>query len=272
MTQFARDEATARRSADVIEQLTEARASLIAGNGVAFKSEHEAVAPTAWSWWMLVTDSARLVLEQTRAGNGLLVAPVARNLMNHAVALPWLIDGGAAAVQAIDSYSDEQLMKLLNGAVEAGWDVGGAEAEARVRQAVADRKSTETPEVTRLKKELSTPIDLMTAYDTRPTYLVYRHLSGFSHTTRDTGTLYLHSTGSGPGDWELRNRPRESEFEDIIGIAVFLMQAGQAVNRILTDHPLTRPLRQATQQLGLPEDLLLTRRSPRARRQRGSER
>ena len=264
MAQFAHDEATARRSAEVIEQLIEARDSLTAGTGVTFERKHEAVARTAWSWWMLVTDSARLVLEQTKAGNGFLVAPVTRNLVTHALALPWLIDGGATAVQAVDAYGDEELLKLVNAAADVGWAIGEPGDEDRIRQHVAYRQSQLTSEITRLKNEFKNTETLMTAYGAKPSYLVYRHLSGFSHTTRDTGKLYLEPAGSGPNEWQIRNRPRPSGFSDVIGIAVSLVQAGQVINRILTGQPLTQPLQEATQHLGLPDDLVPTRK--RARR------
>ncbi|MFF6772781.1 hypothetical protein ACFY8W_04370 [Streptomyces sp. NPDC012637] len=260
MVQFTHDEATARRSGEVIEQLVAARDSLAAGTGVAFEREHEAVARTAWSWWMLVTDSSWLVLEQTKAGNGLLVAPVTRNLVTHALALPWLIDGGVAALQAVDAYGDEELVKLINAAVEVGWAIGELGDEDRIRRDVAGRQSQLTPEITRLKNELRNTETLMTAYGAKPSYLVYRHLSGFSHTTRDTGKLYLAPVGSGSNEWQIRTRPRPSGFSDVIGVAVSLVQAGQAINRILAGRPLTQPLQEATQHLGLPDDLVPTRR------------
>ncbi|WP_169807747.1 hypothetical protein [Streptomyces resistomycificus] len=51
---------------------------------------------------MLISDSARVVAEAAKNGSGFVVAPVMRNLMTHAVAMAWLVDGGDAAVQAVD--------------------------------------------------------------------------------------------------------------------------------------------------------------------------
>ncbi|MFJ5736826.1 hypothetical protein [Streptomyces microflavus] len=52
---------------------------------------------------MLISDSARVVAEAAKNGNGFVVALVMRNLMTHAVAMAWLVDGGDAAVQAVDA-------------------------------------------------------------------------------------------------------------------------------------------------------------------------
>jgi hypothetical protein len=267
MTQFTHDAATAMRCVQVIEQLLEVSdsvATATATAGTPFEHDHETVAPTAWSWWMLVGDSARLVFDQMKAGNGLLVAPVVRNLMNHALALTWLIDGGELAVRAVDAYSDEEMLKLLDHAKRAGWEAEGEEAEARLRQAVEDRQSRLTPEITKLKNELSTPINLMTAYGVEEAYLSYRALSAYSHTTRDTGKLYLEANLR-----DRRSSPRPpSTYSDVIGTAVSLVQAGQAINRVLTGQPLTQPLQQAARYLGLPDDLTPRRRPTSTRTQR----
>jgi hypothetical protein len=62
MPDFTHDEATAKRALDVVDQLLAARDRIASGvGGIAFLREHEAVAPVAWSWWMLIADSARVV-------------------------------------------------------------------------------------------------------------------------------------------------------------------------------------------------------------------
>ena len=178
MPDFAHAEATAGRALDVIDQLLAARDTVASGvGGIGFLREHEAVAPVAWSWWMLISDSARVVAEAAKNGNGFVVAPVMQNLMTHAVAMAWLVAGGDAAVQAVDAYSDNQLLKLITDAKRAGWDVEGDEVEAKVRAAVDECTAHPATEVVRLTNEIRNTADLMAAFGEQEGYLPYRHLS-----------------------------------------------------------------------------------------------
>lgn len=264
MPDFAHDEATARRALDVIDQLLAARDRIASGvGGVSFLREYEAVAPVAWSWWMLISDSARMVAEAAKNGNGFVVAPVMRNLMTHAVAMAWLVDGGDAAVKAVDAYSDEQLLKLITNAKRAGWNVEGDEVEAKVRDAVDTRAANPDPDVVRLTKEIRNTADLMAAFGLQEGYLPYRHLSSYSHTTRETAQLYLHRTGT--GGWALRDKPKGSGLNDVIWTAVCLIQAGRVLDSILTGQPLAEELDQATAHLAIPGDIV-----PRRRPRRGA--
>jgi hypothetical protein len=258
MPDFAHDEATARRALD-IDQLLAARDRIASGpGGISFLSEHEAVAPTAWGWWMFIGDSARVVAEETKKSHGFVVAPVMRNLMTHTVVLAWLVDGGAAAVKAVDAYSDGQLLKLITDAKRAGWDVEGDSVEAKVRSAVDARAANPDPEVVRLTNEIRNTADLMAVFGEQEAYLPYRHLSSYSHTTRETAQLYLHPTEA--GGWAFRDRPRESGLNDVIWTAVCLIQAGRVLDSILTGQPLTEVLDKATAHLGVPGDIVPRRR------------
>jgi hypothetical protein len=257
MPEFAHDEATARRALDAIDQLLAAREQIATGEGgISFLKDQEAVAPAAWSWWMLIGDSARVVRAETMKGNGFVVAPVMRNLMTHAVALAWLVDGGETAVKALDAYSDEQLLNLITNAKEVGWDVGGDPAEARVRKAINDRV-TDEPAVDRLKNEIRNTAQLMATFGEQDAYLPFRHLSSYSHTTRETARLYLAASGA----HEIRSRPRLSGPNNIIWTAVCLIQSGRVIDSILTGQPLAESLDEVTASLVLSGDITPTRRS-----------
>jgi hypothetical protein len=98
----------------------------------------------------------------------------------------------------------------------------------------------------------------MVAFGEQDAYLPYRHLSSYSHTTRETARLYLHPTGA--GGWALRDRPRESGLNDVIWTAVCLIQAGRVLDSILTRQPLAEELDQATAHLGIPGNIVPRRR------------
>lgn len=175
------------------------------------------------------------------------------------MALAWLVDGGEAALKAVDAYSDDQLLKLITNAKKAGWDVGGDPVEARVRKAISDRVTDPDPAVDRLKNEIRNTVELMAAFGEQDAYLPYRHLSSYSHTTRETAQLYLHSAASGA--WQIRTRPKPSGLNDVIWTAVCLIQSGRIIDSILTGQPLAERLNQATAHLGLSDNIVPTRRS-----------
>jgi hypothetical protein len=263
MPEFKHDEATAQRARDVIDRLLSVR-DRIAGTeeGIAFVRGQGAVVPAAWSWWMFVTDSARVVRDETGKGHGFVVAPVMRNLMTHTVALAWLVDGGEEALKAVDAYSDGQLLKLITNAQDEGWDVEGDEAEARVREAISDRSAYPDPAVEKLTNEIANTATLMAAFGEQAAYLPYRHLSSYCHTTRETAQLYLSDGGD---TWQLRSRPRPSGWNDTIWAAVCLIQAGKVIDSLLAGNPLAGTLDAAVAHLGVPDHIVPRRRTRRSR-------
>ncbi|MEU1021985.1 hypothetical protein ABZ366_07785 [Streptomyces sp. NPDC005904] len=94
-------------------------------------------------------------------------------------------------MQAIDAYSDDQLLKLITNAKRAGWDVEGDEVEAKVRAAVDERTAHPAPEVVRLTNEIRNTADLMAAFGKQEGYLPYRHLNSYSHTTRERSCISI---------------------------------------------------------------------------------
>ncbi|MFE2693668.1 hypothetical protein [Streptomyces mirabilis] len=160
----------------------------------------------------------------------------------------------------MDAYSDDQPLKLITNAKTARWDVddvGGDPVEDRVRKAIEDRAAHPDPAVERLKNEIRNTAVLMAAFGEQDAYLPYRHLSSYSHTTRETAQIYLHSAGA--GGWEIRNRPRPNGLGDVIWTAVCLIQAGRVIDSILTGQPLATRLDAATGHLGVSADIVPTR-------------
>ncbi|MFG2927634.1 hypothetical protein [Streptomyces achromogenes] len=104
--------------------------------------------------------------------------------------MAWLVAGGGAAVQAVDAYSDDQLLKLIANAKRAGWDVEGDEIEAKIRAAVDECTAYPDLEVVRLTNEIRNTADLMAAFGEQEGYLPYRDLRFcFPHHTRDGAAI-----------------------------------------------------------------------------------
>ncbi|MBD3934827.1 hypothetical protein IF129_25105 [Streptomyces chumphonensis] len=259
MSEFLHDEATAQRAREVIRKLIAVRDEIAASqSGIAFEGAHQAVAPHAWSWWMFITDSARIVLDEAEKGYGFVVAPVMRNLMNHATALQWLVEGGESALKAVDAYSDEQLIKLIDNVRRVGWEGADGPFEQTVRDAIAARDANPDLAVTKLYNEIKNAETLLTAYGMPEGYVPYRHLSSYTHTSRETARLYL--AADGQGGPALRDTPRDSGLNDVLWASVCLIQAGRVMDEILARHPFTQVLDEVSAHLGVPQKLLPQRR------------
>jgi hypothetical protein len=255
MSEFANDAATAARARAAARALIGLGDKIAAeqDGGLAVEAVHAAVAPGAWSWWRLITDSARIILDCEERGYGAVVAPVMRNLINHTLALQWLVDGGETALKALDDYSDEQLLQLVEAASANNWTIDEPTAKA-LRTAIAERAAAPDPAVTKLSKEIGSPWRLMKAYGVPDLYVLYRLLCAYSHTTRATAQAYQHLDGD--HDPELRETPVDLGDGNVIWTAVCLIQAGRVMDTVLAGQPLTAALEEATTSLGLPEAIL----------------
>jgi len=253
MSEFTNDAATAARARAAARALIDLGDRIAAQHkgGLAVETVHVAVAPAAWSWWRLITDSARIVLEMEERGYGVVAAPVMRNLINHTLALQWLVDGGETALKALDDYSDKQLLQLIEDAVANNWSVDEPTAEA-LRAAIAERAAD--PAVAKFSKEIGSPKGLMKAYGAQALYVLYRLLCAYSHTTRATAQAYQHLDGE--HDPELRETPVDLGDGNVIWTAVCLIQAGRVMDTVLAGQPLTATLDEATTLMGLPEAIL----------------
>ncbi len=255
MPEFKNDPATAAKARITARTLIGLSDRIAAGQerGLAVESGHAAVAPAAWSWWRLITDSARVVLELEERGYGVVVGPVMRNLINHTLALQWLVDGGEVALKALDDYSDKQLLQLVNDAVANNWSIHEPTAEA-LRAAIAERAASPDPAVTRLSKEIASPKRLMKAYGVPDLHVLYRLLCAYSHTTRDSAQAYQDLDGDlGP---ELRDTPVDLGDGNVIWAAICLIQAGRVMDAVLAGRPLKTLLDEAAISMSLPEDVL----------------
>lgn len=212
--------------------------------------EHEQVFPILFGWWRFATRTAEAVFYMDQGGFRVEAAPLMRNLIGHTYASIWLADNGIPALQALQDYTIEERNKLLREMRTHNWKaVEGMPDEPPPIFDFEDEEEEKRHKT--LRGEIKNFSNLVTAYGTPAMYQVYRHLSGYCHTTITTAMSYLHQ--SEDGILFLRDVPADSGSKpDIIWTPVCLIQAGNAISPMIAGDPLCKVLDTAARDLGLP--------------------
>jgi hypothetical protein len=181
------------------------------------------------------------------------VAPLMRNIFNHAYAINWLVDNGEAAVDAMISAGADEREKLQGWLDRTGWAIAAqyrAEIDAYtaanpepVRDAAAEALHK------RLKNELGNVAIMLERYGSAGVYPVYKHLSGLSHTSVQTASAYLAQDAS--GDVQIRSVAVDLGYADVIQLTLALLQAAHVFSPLLDGDPLRPAVDQALADLGL---------------------
>ncbi|MFJ3817708.1 DUF5677 domain-containing protein [Streptomyces sp. NPDC090056] len=251
-----------RESADLArataEDLLNAAEQAVA-NGATVPTERARVFGPIYSWWRLTCRTAEAVLLLTEKGFTVEIAPLVRNILNHAYAINWLADNGDAAVDALVARGDDEREKLCKKLEETGW------AAASEFRAELDRVAAQQPTVTRtpaeealhtkLKHELKNFYDMLDRYDVADIYPVYSHLSGLSHTTINTASAYVEQLDD--GTLQIRLDAVELGHADVIQLAIALVQSATVVSPLIEGDPLRPAIDKAIADLGLEDVQLL---------------
>lgn len=96
-------------------------------------AEVEAVA-VVFGWTTRIVRTAEAALLLVRSGSGGEIAPLMRSMIEHTVALAWLVDQRGVAFQALVRQRSEQARRMKE-AQEVGWDLG-EEAGRHLQQAI----------------------------------------------------------------------------------------------------------------------------------------
>ncbi|RBQ17270.1 hypothetical protein DP939_25335 [Spongiactinospora rosea] len=196
----------------------------------------------------------------TERGFTIEVAPLVRNVFNHAYAINWLVDNGDAAVDALVARGDDEREKLCKKLEETGW-TGAAEMRATLELAATQRSTlpartaSEQELHEKFKYELKNFYDMLERYDVADVYPVYSHLSSLSHTTMATASAYVEHMDD--GTLQARQNAAKLGDADVIQLAVALLQAASVVSPLIDDDPLRPSIDQALTDLGLENTQLL---------------
>ncbi|WP_318656311.1 DUF5677 domain-containing protein [Spongiactinospora rosea] len=204
--------------------------------------------------------TAEAALMLTERGFTIEVAPLVRNVFNHAYAINWLVDNGDAAVDALVARGDDEREKLCKKLEETGW-TGAAEMRATLELAATQRSTlpartaSEQELHEKFKYELKNFYDMLERYDVADVYPVYSHLSSLSHTTMATASAYVEHMDD--GTLQARQNAAKLGDADVIQLAVALLQAASVVSPLIDDDPLRPSIDQALTDLGLENTQLL---------------
>ncbi|MGW5122989.1 DUF5677 domain-containing protein [Streptomyces sp. NPDC004069] len=260
MTTFEANEETAVRARTAAEDLLEAGDAAIA-DGLRAPRENYKMVIGSYGWWRLVNRSSRAVLALIDQGfSAPEVAPLIRNIFNHAYALNWLIDNGEDAVDAVAAEgiaSNEKLYKKLK---ETGWAIAdqfGNQLAQRTTEPA--RTPTERTRHKQLRHEIQNVHDMLDRYGSADLYPVYSQLSSLCHTSTATAMAYLAQQDDGSA--QIRPAAIDLGPAHVIQLAVALIQAGHVFSPLLEGDPLRPALSKAIAYLGLEGVQLLPTRT-----------
>ncbi|MFE2115758.1 DUF5677 domain-containing protein [Streptomyces microflavus] len=263
MTNIANDTETAKRARAAAALLLEAGDRLIA-SPLSLPSQNYKVVLGVYSWWRLVNrTSAAVLLLLDNGYTAPEVAPLMRNVFNHAYAINWLVDNGEAAVDAVVSVGADERESLQGWLERTGWAIAAqyrAEIDAHkaanpepVRDATAEALHK------RLKSELGNVSLMLERYGSADIYPVYKHFSGLSHTSVQTASAYLEQDANS-GEVQVRSTATDLGYADVIQLTIALLQAAHVFSPLLDGDPLRATVDQALTSLGLESlDLVPTR-------------
>lgn len=254
------DEKTAAQARVTASRLIEATDAVIA-RGLEVRVEDRRVFEGVYSWWRLVNRSSAAVLLLTENGfTSPEVAPLMRNILNHAYAIHWLVDNREPAIDAVISYGYGEQDRMAGWLERTGWEIA---AQYRAQITARDPEPTRTEgEHARHKKlvgEIKNVADLLMAYDLSDVYPVYAHLSGLSHTSIGTASAYLNRRED--GSIEYLQVADSLGAAALIHLVVALIQAGLAVSPLLVGNPIGATLDNAISDLGMQDTQFLPART-----------
>lgn len=240
----------ARQSRDVVGRLLAASKDAVA-EGVDVPASKTKIFAAAYSWWRFTCRSAEAVLLLSEHGFTIEASPIVRNVVNHAYALHWLADNGDPAVAALMANSLDESEKLAKKLESSEWP-----AAAEYRGILEQRKTQVAaildgadPELHRkLKNEARNFYDMLDHYASAGAYPIYSHLSSMSHTSMETANAYLHWLDDGA--FQVRDTADSDGDAAIIQVALSLLQATDAISRLIVGDPLRAAINSARVDLG----------------------
>ncbi|TKA00111.1 DUF5677 domain-containing protein [Actinacidiphila oryziradicis] len=259
MSTFTVTDETAARARGAAEHLIEAGDQAIA-EGLKFPQANYKVVLGAYGWWRLVNRASLGVLTLIDRGfTAPEVAPLMRNIFNHAYALNWLVDNGEAAVDAVMSAGATSREKLLKKLERTGWAIAAQYGQTLDQQAAEPtRTAAEQSLHDKLVHEIGHVHDLLDRYGVPDLYPVYSHLSSLSHTSVDTASAYLAELDD--GTVQIRATAADLGPADVFQLAISLIQAGRVFSPLLDGDPLKAALDTAISDIGVDTQSLLPRR------------
>ncbi len=254
-----------RRALQAVSLLLAAADDLIASD-LSLPAENRRAVAAAYSWWQLVHRQVKAVL--LLQGNGYVAgetAPLMRNIFNHAFAVHWLIDNGDDAVDALIRAGVSDREKMTNWLTDTGWPVAEAyKALAETHVAPPDLDAAAHARVEGLVSELANVATMFDRYGAKGIYPVYKHLSGLSHTSMSTASLYW-AEHPETGEAQIRAVAAGTPGEGSgVHLLLALLQVDSAFSPLLVGDPLRSTIDRVLDDMGLTGLELLPERARQA--------
>jgi len=232
----SRTTVTPAQAEQLVGILSAAFDDVMSAGSIDVLAENEDRLRCAYGWWVWINRSAKLVELAIGQGLGHEATPNVRTILEHTVALLWVIDEGDVVVDAVEAAASVSRGKLYDKLVEAGWPIpdGATRADAVTHP---------------LRGIVTNFADLCIRYGALTLYVPYKLHSAHVHPSKDGDKAYLTESG------ELADHPvRPSDDEHRVLLALCLLWATDGMNALLATGRLDVALQQATRILGTQLD------------------
>lgn len=241
MSDLADDEATAKRARDVIDRLVAVFDRISGAESVPFREPTQDLIPVVFGWWARInrtSEAVALLYDNGLAHEG---APIVRSIMQHTMAMQWLIDAGDPALEAVHEYGEDHLRNLVDSVEKAAWQLPETVSAL-----------PKPPKKNPLVNELKNFEQMCQRYE-YGMHTVFRVLSAYSHPTDRSAVAYYYQQSGEPA--RLSGHSVVEPYRYIIQTAISLIQSGLCVDGLLDSEPLSNNLRTAAEHLGIPLEL-----------------
>ncbi|MEU4234889.1 DUF5677 domain-containing protein [Nonomuraea sp. NPDC026600] len=257
-------QAVFRRAKHFGEKLLAAGDQIVAAGEAPVLEPYWPIFPTMYGWWRFINHSARLLWQATNAGFSVEVIALTRNITEHAYAMAWLADVGEPGLAALEGAQHFAHSKILEEAKNANWPLPADEEPLSASHVPAD--PVEAKRHRSIMGEISHFQTLAAKFgpDEGPgnsMYVVYRHLSDYTHAGVATAGRYAESIGNGM--FQLTDRAVTPGPANAIWATVSLIQAGAIFSPMLVGDPMRDLLEKAANDMGLgsPERIVPRRKA-----------
>jgi hypothetical protein len=237
--EFKNDQATAARATAAIKIIVAALDAMgEAGPLTRIHSATPRVFPIAYGWFAAVVRTSQLVALALEHGLRHECAANARLVLQHSIALRWLIEGGDAAVDAIEADGHRRAFDLVQELIDTDWP---PPAEFTLRPAARPAKSGA------LEHQFDNFKAMCALYDGGDQqYVPYRVQSGNAHPSYIGAMAYIV-----PETGKLSTTAVTDSYVYLIETARCVILAAHAFALLLADPSLRESINQAEATLGM---------------------
>lgn len=185
------------------------------------------VAHIAHGWFMVCQGGAEALIVLDANGFSVQAFPICRTIIEHIVALQWVVEEGDKIHTTLASGHEYQAQKQLEAAMAAGWAIDDAQAKEAIASAQAARTNNSNDFLLAFEPRLA-------KYGDDHLRVEYNTTVAHAHATFESAAPYFVADGAGSGS--LVDQPRQTI--DLVSIAtIHLFYALGTIAEILYPKP-----------------------------------